>query len=158
MDRGYTAKQFVGLFDAATADQQISKSKIKSMLNFLTVRGSSTRNFCHQDKLSIELFIGKSLKDSGKVWHLCHRPLHPLGCCTTTTPHVTRQSPSITFWQKEAYLRFLSPNSPDVSPCDFFIFPRFKNHLKGRRFGTLDNIQKSVTDELKGIPAEAFQH
>ena len=25
-------------------------------------------------------------------------------------------------------------------------------------FGTLDNIQKSVTDELKGIPAEAFQH
>jgi len=22
----------------------------------------------------------------------------------------------------------------------------------------LDNIQKSITDELKGIPAEAFQH
>jgi len=37
-------------------------------------------------------------------------------------------------------------------------FPRLKNHLKGRHFGTLDNIQKSVTDELKGIPAEAFQH
>jgi len=30
--------------------------------------------------------------------------------------------------------------------------------LKGRHFGTLDNIQKSVTDELRGIPAEAFQH
>jgi len=29
--------------------------------------------------------------------------------------------------------------------------------LKGRHFGTLDNIQKSVTDEPKGIPAEAFQ-
>jgi hypothetical protein len=25
-------------------------------------------------------------------------------------------------------------------------------------FGTLDNIPKSVTDKLKGIPAEAFQH
>jgi len=30
--------------------------------------------------------------------------------------------------------------------------------LKARRLGTLDNIQKSVTDELKGVPAEAFQH
>jgi len=30
--------------------------------------------------------------------------------------------------------------------------------LKGRHFGILDNIQKSVTDELKGIPALAFQH
>jgi len=50
------------------------------------------------------------------------------------------------------------PYSPDLSPCDFFLFPRLKNHLKGRHFGTLDNIQKSVTDELKGIPAEVFQH
>jgi len=30
--------------------------------------------------------------------------------------------------------------------------------LKGRHFGTLDNIQKSVTDELKGIPSEALHH
>jgi hypothetical protein len=30
--------------------------------------------------------------------------------------------------------------------------------LKGRHFGTLDNNQKSVTDELKGTPAEAIQH
>jgi len=48
--------------------------------------------------------------------------------------------------------------SPDLSPCDLFLFPRLKNHLKGRHFGTLDNIQNSVTDELKDIPAEAFQH
>jgi hypothetical protein len=35
--------------------------------------------------------------------------LHALGCCTTTTPHVTRQSPSMNFWQKKAFLLFLSP-------------------------------------------------
>ena len=50
------------------------------------------------------------------------------------------------------------PYSPDLSPCDFFLFPRLKNHLKGRHFGTLDNTQKSVTNKLKGIPAEAFQN
>ena len=48
-----------------------------------------------------------------------------------------------------------APHSPDLSPCDFFLFPRLKNHLKGRNFGTMDNIQKSVNDELK---PEAFQH
>ena len=35
--------------------------------------------------------------------------------------------------------------SPDLSPCDFFLFPKLKFHLKGRHFGTVDNIQKVVT-------------
>jgi hypothetical protein len=47
---------------------------------------------------------------------------------------------------------------PDLSPCDFFLFPRLKNQLKGRHFSTLDNIQKSVTHHLEDIPAEVFQH
>ena len=82
---------------------RMSKSKIKLMLLcfFLTVRGSSTTNLCHQDKLAIKLFIGKSLKDSGKRWHVCDQALNALGCCTTTMPHVTRQSPSMNFWQKK---------------------------------------------------------
>ena len=37
--------------------------------------------------------------------------------------------------------------SSDLSHCDFFLFPRLKNLLKVRHFGTLDNIQKSVTDD-----------
>jgi len=37
------------------------------------------------------------------------------------------------------------------SLCDFFLFSLLKNHFKGRHLGTLDNIQKSVTEELKGI-------
>jgi len=70
---------------------RMSKSEIKLMLICsLTVRGSSTRNLCHQDKLSIKLFIRKSFKDSGKGWHVCNQALHALGCCTTTMPHVTR--------------------------------------------------------------------
>ena len=39
-----------------------------------------------------------------------------------------------------------SPHSPDLSLCDFFLFPKLKFHLKGRHFGTVDNIQKVVTD------------
>ena len=90
---------------------------------------------------------------------MCDQALHALACCTTTTPHVTRQSPSMNVWQKKSIPVVPKPPiSPDLSPCDFFLFPRLKNDLKGRHFVTLDNIQKSVTNKLKGIPAEAFQH
>ena len=36
--------------------------------------------------------------------------------------------------------------------------PPAQKPLEKAPFSTLDNVQKSVTDELKGIPAEAFQH
>jgi hypothetical protein len=50
-----------------------------------------------------------------------------------------------------------APYSPDPSPCNFFLFLKLKFHLKGRHFGTVDNIQKVVTDQLKALSHE-FQH
>jgi len=99
---------------------------------FLTVRGSSTRNLCHQDKLSIKLFIGKSMKDSGKEWHVCDQALNALGCCTPTTPHVTRQSPSMNFWQEKTFLWFLSPLICLISvPVTSFYSPGSNTTWKG---------------------------
>lgn len=40
---------------------------------------------------------------------------------------------------------------------DFFLFSKLKNILKGRHVGSLENIQKSLTDMLKSIPVEDFQ-
>ncbi|GFT64698.1 putative transposase [Trichonephila clavipes] len=48
------------------------------------------------------------------------------------------------------------PYSPDLSPCDFFLFPKLKNHPKGHHFGTLENIQTAATDHLKAIPISEF--
>jgi hypothetical protein len=33
------------------------------------------------------------------------------------------------------------PYSPDLTPCDFFLFPNMKLKLKGRRFDTIEEIQ-----------------
>ena len=49
------------------------------------------------------------------------------------------------------------PYSPDLSPCEFFLFPELKFHLKGRHFGTVENIEKAVTDQLKAIPVGDYQ-
>jgi len=40
------------------------------------------------------------------------------------------------------------PYSPDVAQCDFCLYPNLKWKLKGHHFGTMENIQKVVTDEL----------
>ena len=50
-----------------------------------------------------------------------------------------------------------APYPPDLSPCDFLLFPKLKNVLKGRHFETLENTQKCVTDMLKIISVEDFQ-
>jgi len=48
------------------------------------------------------------------------------------------------------------PYSPNLSPADFFLFPKLKSTLKGRRFDTFDEIHKNSTKEF-AILKEAFQ-
>jgi histone-lysine N-methyltransferase SETMAR len=36
------------------------------------------------------------------------------------------------------------PYSPDLAPCDFWLFPKLKNALKGQRFSDLSDIQPSM--------------
>ncbi|EGI63610.1 Mariner Mos1 transposase, partial [Acromyrmex echinatior] len=49
------------------------------------------------------------------------------------------------------------PYSPDLAPCDFFLFPRLKRELKGKHWESVENIQKHVTMFLRDIPVEEFQ-
>jgi len=46
--------------------------------------------------------------------------------------------------------------SPDLSPCDFFLFPRLKKRLKGWRHENIEAIQAAAMVELTGIPKESF--
>jgi histone-lysine N-methyltransferase SETMAR len=48
------------------------------------------------------------------------------------------------------------PYSPDLAPCDFFLFPRIKMKLKGRRFDD-DTIKMNTTRELNVLSHEDFQ-
>lgn len=50
-----------------------------------------------------------------------------------------------------------SPYSPDMSACDFFLFPRVKQVVKGTHFESVTDIQSSVTRVLRDLPIEAFQ-
>ena len=49
------------------------------------------------------------------------------------------------------------PYSPDLAPCDFFLFQKVKSAVKGHHFESTEDIQRSVTQVLNDIPQKVFQ-
>ena len=49
------------------------------------------------------------------------------------------------------------PYSPNLTPADFFLFPKLKTTLKERRFQTIEEIQENAIRELRAITESAFQ-
>lgn len=49
------------------------------------------------------------------------------------------------------------PYSPDMAPCEFFLFPKIKRTLKGRCFTAIDDIKNSLLKELKAISKIEFE-
>ena len=49
------------------------------------------------------------------------------------------------------------PYSPDLSPPDYFLFPKLKIKLKGLHFADVAETQETITDELKKAQKRNFQ-
>ena len=53
------------------------------------------------------------------------------------------------------------PYSPDLAPCDFWLFPKLKKNLRGCRYETIENMKEAVTKVIdpltQGDFHEAFQ-
>ena len=43
------------------------------------------------------------------------------------------------------------PYSPDLAPCDFFLFPKLKRPMKGRSYATIEEIKAASKEELNKI-------
>ncbi|VVC44527.1 Transposase, type 1 [Cinara cedri] len=51
-----------------------------------------------------------------------------------------------------------APYSPDLAPCDFFLFPKIKSALKGTRFESMEAVKQKTAELLKALTKEDFQH
>ncbi|KAL2740930.1 hypothetical protein V1478_001071 [Vespula squamosa] len=49
------------------------------------------------------------------------------------------------------------PYSPDISPCDYWLFPRLKRALKGNQFNNLTDLKENVTKQLMLISKYEFE-
>jgi hypothetical protein len=50
-----------------------------------------------------------------------------------------------------------APYSPNMTPCDFWLFPKLKMPLKGAPFESREDIMWNVTAQLNTIPKDVFQ-
>ena len=73
------------------------------------------------------------------------------GYCTTVMHQITRHCLFVIF------LPTTKPYSPDLVPCDFFLFPKLKRSMEERRFATIEEIKTASLEDLKTIPKSANQ-
>jgi len=82
------------------------------------------------------------------TWMQCHdnAPAHvSLLICEFLTKHETTLVPQ-------------PPYFPDLTPVDFFLFPKLKSSLKGHRFQTVVETEENLTWNLRAIPQNTFQN
>ena len=48
------------------------------------------------------------------------------------------------------------PYSPDLAPCDIWLFPTLKKRLVGRKFYRMQDLAKSVFSNLRSIPKKDY--
>ena len=125
-------------------------------LVFLMLMELCTRNLFLRDKLWINDFIWRCWKDYailyGKKDQKCGAAV--IGSFTTTMPLPTRPWVCSSFWEENNMTVIPHPPySPDVAPCDFFLFSR----MKGKRFADVSEVKKNTLEVLNNISTEEFQ-
>ena len=74
-------------------------------------------------------------------WQLHHDNMPP---CASRLMH--------SFLAKHQITRMThSPSSPDLAPCKFWLFPKPKSALEGKRFQTFDEIQENTMGQRTAI-------
>jgi histone-lysine N-methyltransferase SETMAR len=84
---------------------------------------------------------------NSKEWFLLHdnAPAHTAGAVAR---FLARKQ--VTVLHHPSYL-------PDLVPVDFFLFPKLKPQLKGKRFQDISTIQANVTEQIRSIPKDSFK-
>ncbi|KAJ4449971.1 hypothetical protein ANN_01378 [Periplaneta americana] len=137
------------------------RSKIKVMLTvFFDVRGIVHHEYAPEGQTVTKEYyhdVLRRLRDAvrhkrpdmwtAKNWHLHHdnAPAH-----SSQLIHTFLAKHGITTVRQPPY-------SPDLAPCDFWLFPKLKTPLKGSRFESREEIMQNATTELNTIPKEDFQ-
>jgi hypothetical protein len=75
----------------------------------------------------------------------------------TMRPVTRRRQFSSFLAEKEITLMPQPSYSPDLAPCDFWLFPKLKTGLQSRRFATADDIKENAEAGLRAIKKDDFK-
>jgi transposase len=100
----------------------------------------------------------------GVLWSSCQQILteepHMKRAAAKFVPHLLSEDQRAKQFLTKNGMTIAShaPYSPDLAPCYFFLFPRMKRDLKGKRFQTVEDVQEKTTEALKAIILQEFQN
>lgn len=131
-----------------------SRSKIKVMLTvFFDSQGVVHSEFLPEGQsVNAEYYLSvlKRLREDlwdNKSWFL-HHDNAPAHTSRLVRDYLTKNNVNIVPQ---------APYSPDMAPCDFFLFPKLKLPLRGKHFQSIEVIKENSKKELKAIPKAAYQ-
>ena len=75
--------------------------------------------------------------------------------CPGTSSHKCEVVKSFLASEKVKVLNHL-PYSPDLRPCDFFLFPRLKKMLSGNKYTSRSSLGSAVYQCLQQIPKKDY--
>ena len=82
-------------------------------------------------------------------------------CCTAALKMIEADSGFllVTTWMASRGMKPAQhpPYSPDLSPCDFFLFPRIKDSLRGIRSQSTEELKKASKNYLKRLLKKNFE-
>lgn len=71
-------------------------------------------------------------------------------------PHTSRQTAAALERLNFDDILAHPPYSPDLAPCDFFLFPKLKEHLKGNRYASDEDVAADVRTWLREKSSDFF--
>jgi len=128
-------------------------------LFFSMFEESCTGNSFLLDRLSIRNF---TLRIWGDWERMCEENAQICGDRVTgfsimTTPQLTQLCLWPGIWPLGWTVVPHPPYSPDLAPCDFFLFLTMKKTLKGKRFATAEEVKTASQEALNNIKLQQFQ-
>jgi [histone H3]-lysine36 N-dimethyltransferase SETMAR len=95
---------------------------------------------------SLKTHIARKRKHYVRNWILHH---------DNARPHTAARVLEFLAKNKVAVMKH-PPYSPDLAPCDFWMFPKLKEVLRGRKFSSNKEIVGAVQAFFKSLEANAF--
>ncbi len=87
----------------------------------------------------------RAVVNGHKLIHMDNAPAHNAGYTLTLLRMLG--------WSRVPHL----PYSPDLSPCDFWLFGRLKKDIRGIHFGSIAAVKEAVEEQIALIPSAEYE-